>query len=276
MKAIVFVDYENIWEGLFEYGYRLMPEEFIQLLEDYAETMEIDLSAVYLYANFDKEEFWRTQTAFEKNNVFTRHVYSKNNYVNTDLRQNAADTELMLEVQEILLTRPAAGELYVLFTGDGDFLPLIRRIRAWGKELRVIGVKNKVHHLLEPYCESLDVFGGLLNKDSQKYLPAEDCKQGIELIAELQMKLPYVASTKVRTYLSKHLGRSMSEVKELIKYLLAESYLKEEEFPDPNLIIKKTKIYLINLTNPVIRDTLEEKIELLSKRYSKIIPEIKK
>lgn len=276
LKAIGFIDYENIWEGLHELGYRLSPEEFIQLLEDYADTIEADLSAVYLYANFDKEEFWRTQTAFEKKNIFTRHVYGKNNYVNTDVRQNAADTELMLEVQEILLTRQEAADVYLLFTGDGDFLPIIRRIRAWGKEIRVIGVKNRIHHLLQPYCESFDVFGDLLKKDSPKYLPSEDLIKGLELIADLQMKLPYVASTKVRSYLSKNLGRTMSEVKELVQYLLAENYLIEEEFHDPNLIIKKTKIYLLNLANPAIQNTLGETVEQLAIRYSKLTPELTK
>lgn len=276
MKAIGFIDYENIWEGLHEYGHKLIPEEFIQLLEDYADTIEVDLSAVYLYANFDKEEFWRTQTAFEKKNIFTRHVYGKNNYVNTNVRQNAADTELMLEVQEILLTRHEAADIFLLFTGDGDFLPIIRRIRAWGKEIKVIGIKNKTHHLLDPYCESFDVFRDLLKKDSSKYFPADDLIKGLELIADLQMKLPYVASTKVRTYLSKNLGRTMAEVKELVQNLLAGDYLIEEELHDPNLIIKKTKIYLLNLSNPVIKNTLGERVEQLALRYARLTPEITK
>lgn len=274
LKAIGFIDYENIWEGLHELGYKLSPEEFIQLLEDYADIIEVDLSAVYLYANFDKEEFWRTQTAFEKKNIFTRHVYGKNSYVNTDVRLNAADTELMLEVQEILLTRQDAADMYLLFTGDGDFLPLIRRIRAWGKEIKVIGVTNKIHHLLQPFCESFDVFGDLLKKDSPKYLPAADLSQGIKLIADLQMKLPYVASTKVRTNLSRELGRTMTEIKEFVQYLLAENYLLEREFHDPNLIIKKTKIYLLNLSNPDINQILGDCVEQLAVRYARITSDI--
>lgn len=276
MKAIGFVDYENIWEGLHEFGYRLLPEKFIQLLEDYAENTGIDLVAVYLYANFDKEEFWRIQTAFEKKNIFTRHVYGKNSYVKTDVRQNAADTELMLEVQEILLTRYEAADLFLLFSGDGDFLPLIRRIRARGKEIKVIGVKNKIHHLLFPYCESFDIFSDLLKKGSPKYLPTVDLPKALELIADLQLKLPYVASTKTRAYLSKNLGRDMSEIKELVQYLLTENYLIEEEFHDPNLIIKRTKIYLLNLANPIIKNALGETVEQLARRYSKLNPETKR
>ena len=183
MKAIAFIDYENIWEGLHEKGLEISPEEFILLLENYAKKINVDLRAVYLYANFDKEEFWRTQTAFEKNNIFTRHVYGKNNYVNTDLRQNAADMELMLEIQEILLTRAAAVDLFLLFTGDGDFLPIIRRVRAWGKEIKIIGVKNKTNRLLSPYCESFDVFLELLPSSAAKYSPETDYVQGIKHLA---------------------------------------------------------------------------------------------
>jgi len=270
LKAIGFVDYENIWEGLHEYGYRLTPEEFIQLLEDYAAHIKADLRAIYLYANFDKEEFWRTQTAFEKESIFTRHVYGKNNYVNTAVRQNAADTEMMLEIQEVLLTKPAAADIFLLFSGDGDFLPIIRRIRAWGKDIRIIGIERKINHLLHPYCESFDVFCTLLKKNSSKYLPSQDLDKGVELIAEMQMKLPYVASTRARMTLSKKLGRTTAEIKDFIQYLLAEDYLLEKEVYDSNLVIKKTKIYLLNLENNSILAILGDLAEQLKIRYSRL------
>lgn len=275
MKALGFVDYENIWEGLHEYGYRLQPEEFVKLLEDYAVNIGVELIAVYLYANFDKEEFWRTQTAFEKKNIFTRHVYGKNNYVNTDIRVNAADTELMLEVQEILVTRPEAADLFLLFTSDGDFLPIIRRIRAWGKEVRIIGIKDKINHRLHPYCESLDVFCTFLNKNYIKYKPSDDSAKGLEIIAEMQIRLPYVASTRARSYLGTKLGRSTSEIKELIQYLLTEDSLLEKEIRDHNLVIKKTKIYLLNLANPRVKEILDSRIiEQLTVRYARLTTEI--
>lgn len=269
MKAIAFVDYENIWNGLAERGQKLIPEEFVQVLERYAEYIQVDLQAVYLYANFDKEEFWRTQTAFEKKSVFARHTYGKNSYANTDIRQNAADLELMLEAQEILLTRPSAVDIFLLFTGDGDFFPLVRRIRAWGKEVRIIGV-NRVNHLLHPYCESFDVFCDLLEKDSTQYNPAEDLEEGIKIISEMQIRLPYVASTRARVMLSKKLGRSLSEIKELVQYMVTRNIILEQEHYDPNLLIQKTKIYLLNLDNPVTKEVLGERLEEIRSRYSRL------
>lgn len=121
MKAIAFVDYENIWTGLFNQGYELTPEILMESLQLYVKNNNYILSAIYLYANFDREEFWRAQTSFEKINIYTRHVYGKNSFSNTLLRRNAADVELILEAQEILLTRTSAFDVILLMTGDGDF-----------------------------------------------------------------------------------------------------------------------------------------------------------
>ncbi|TGE38325.1 NYN domain-containing protein [Desulfosporosinus fructosivorans] len=257
MKAIAFVDYENIWTGLLERGYDLTPEQLVQFLQIYTKRNDIDLLAIYLYANFDREEFWRTQTTFEKTNVFTRHVFGKNNYASTGLRRNAADLELMLEAQEILLTRASTFDMFVLLTGDGDFLSLLRKVRAWGKEVRVIGVAGSIHHALHPYCEGEDLLQWVIHeKPETEYYPEQDLEQGIQILGTLQTRLPYVASTKARAALTELLGRSISQVKEFIRYTLKESILIEREHPDPNLKIGKTKIYLLNLENSIVLEAL--------------------
>lgn len=254
-----------------ERGYKLAPESLVQALQQYAQRTSKDLLAIYLFANFDREEFWRTQTVFEKTNVFTRHVYGKNNYSNTDLRHNAADLELMLEALEILLTRPSTVDVFVLLSGDGDFLPLIRKIRAWGKEVRVIGVDGSVHHSLQPYCEGSEILSDMLSLGlDEEYRPETDLQAALETLAQMQLRLPYVASTKVRTALSERLARPVTQVKEFIRYALRENILIEREHPDPSLRIGKTKIYLLNIEHPVVRATLEPLLEELGERYAKL------
>jgi len=167
-------------------------------------------------------------------------------------------------------TKPSAADVILLFSGDGDFLPIIRRVRAWGKDVRIIGVKNKIHQLLHPYCESFDVFCTLLKRRSSDYSPSDDLVRGIQLIAEMQIKLPYVASTRARLALSKKLERTTSEIKGYIQYLLSENYLLEKEAYDSNLVIKKTKIYLLNLANPTIQNIVVDWIEQLKIRYSRL------
>jgi len=272
VKAIAFVDYENIWTGLLERGYDLSPDQLVQFLQIYTTRKEIDLLAIYLYANFDREEFWRTQTTFEKTNVFTRHVFGKNNYASTGLRHNAADLELMLEAQEILLTRASTFDMFLLLTGDGDFLSLLRKVRAWGKDVKVIGVAGSVHHALHPYCEGDELLQWMLQeKPETEYHPEQDLEQGIHILGTLQTRLPYVASTKARAALTELMGRSISQVKEFIRYMLKETILMEREHPDPNLKIGKTKIYLLNLENVLVLEALGSLSEEVSQRQKLIL-----
>lgn len=267
MKAIAFVDYENIWTGLLERGHELTPEQLVEFIQRYSIKINVDLLAIYLYANFDREEFWRTQTLFEKTNIFTRHVYGKNNYASTGLRRNAADLELMLEAQEILLTRASTFDMFLLLTGDGDFRALLRKVRAWGKEVKVVGVAGSVNQALQPYCEGEDLLQWVLQeKPEAEYNPEQDLKQGIQILGALQVRLPYVASTKARASLTEVLGRSIPQVKEFIRYTLKESVLIEKEHSDPNLKIGKTKIYLLNLKNNIVRETLGTMYEEIFQR----------
>ncbi|HHV63676.1 MAG TPA: NYN domain-containing protein [Peptococcaceae bacterium] len=270
MKSIAFIDYENIYANIANLGYRIQPEDLVELVKNYSDYIGADLQAVYLYANFDKEEFWKTQSYFQKKGVFTRHIYSKNSLANTELRPNAADLELILDAQEILLTRPSAVDIVILFTCDGDFFPLVKRILAWGKEVRIVGVKDKIHHDLLPFCDNFDIFSYLQTKDSPVYIPSNDLRKGIEVIARMQLRLPYVASTRARLTLSKELERSPSEIKELIRYMLSQKVLIEKEQDDSNLLIKKTKIYLLNLDHPLVQEVLEDKIEQLQYRYQNL------
>lgn len=271
MKVIAFVDYENIWTGLIERGYELTPEILMQSLQLYAEKNELVLSAIYLYANFDREEFWRTQTSFEKIHVYTRHVYGKNNFASTGLRRNAADVELILEAQEILITRSSTFDMMLLLTGDGDFLPLVRKIRAWGKEVKVIGVDGSVHHVLHPFCDTSHFFGEFLTQEQlPEYNPEKDVEQGIRILAQLQLSMAYIASTKARTALSEQLGKTTSQVKDFIRYALREKIMQEQEYPDPSLKIGKTKIYLLNLENPRVQAVLGSLVEDVRMRYEKL------
>ncbi|HZK83089.1 MAG TPA: NYN domain-containing protein [Desulfosporosinus sp.] len=274
MRAIAFVDYENIWTGLLDRGYDLTPEQLAQFLQTYTKRNDINLLAIYLYANFDREEFWRTQTMFEKNNVFTRHVFGKNSYADTGLRRNAADLELMLDAQEILLTRASTFDMFMLLTGDGDFLSLLRKVRAWGKEVKVIGVAGSIHHALHPYCVEDDLLQWVIHdKPETEYHPEQDLEQGIQILGTLQTRLPYVASTKARAALTELLGRTISQVKEFIRYTLKETILIEREHTDLNLKIGKTKIYLLNLGNVLVVEALGSMHDEVSQRQ-KLIKEL--
>jgi len=114
----------------------------------------------------------------------------------------------------------------------------------------------------------------LQEKSETEYCAEQDLEQGIQILGVLQTRLPYVASTKARVALTEHLGRTVPQVKEFIRYTLKENILLEREHPDSNLKIGKTKIYLLNLENSKVCEALGSMREEVSQRQLKLIQEI--
>lgn len=104
----------------------------------------------------------------------------------------------------------------------------------------------------------------------EEYHPEADLEQSLGTLAQIQMRLPYVASTKARTALSERLARPVTQVKELIRYALREKILIEREHSDPSLRIGRTKIYLLNIEHPVVQANLGPLIEEIRERYARL------
>ncbi len=137
--------------------------------------------------------------------------------------------------------------------------------------MKVLGVDGSIHQNLHPYCDTENFLRGLLTKEKPpEYDVLKDLEQGIQVLAKLQLNMSYVASTKARTALSEQLGITISQVKEWIRYALRENIIWEQEYADPSLKIGKTKIYLLNLENPLVEETIKPLLEELKRHYLKM------
>ena len=134
----LFIDYENIhWTMVREYHLEPEISRFIAVLKEKAGQLG-KVSYVAAYADFDNPDFHGLQTDFQRNNVETRHVFSKT-YSDTT-RKNAADIEMSLDAQEMAWTRTDI-EQFVLVCGDRDFIPVVKRLQQKGKGVHVIGLR---------------------------------------------------------------------------------------------------------------------------------------
>jgi hypothetical protein len=61
--------------------------------------------------------------------------------------KNAADIQIAVDAMETLITHPDIG-VYVLVSGDGDFTPLVRRLREFGKRVIGVGTENSASRRL--------------------------------------------------------------------------------------------------------------------------------
>ena len=150
-------------------------------------------------------------------------------------------------------------------------MPLVRKIRAWGKDVKVIGVNGSMHHELQPFSDTGNFFNDCLTQDgSVEYKVEKHLKQGILILSQLQLSMAYMASTKARAALVEHLGATIPQVKELVRYALKEGILLEQEFADSSLKIGKTKIYLLNVEHSLVQTLLGDDIEEIRKRYERL------
>ena len=77
--------------------------------------------------------------------------------------KNGADMDMALDLLEDMILLPHIG-LFIIGSGDTDFIPLIRRLRARGKMVYVMGFDNSVGSVIKENCtkfQSLDELLGL-------------------------------------------------------------------------------------------------------------------
>ncbi len=119
--------------------YHLEPE-ISNLLESLKRDAEKygQVTITIAYADFDNEDFRGLQTQFQRNNVETRHVFSKT--YESGRRKNAADIEMSLDALELSRERVDI-QAFVLVCGDRDFIPVVKRLQQKGSVVHIIGLR---------------------------------------------------------------------------------------------------------------------------------------
>lgn len=75
--------------------------------------------------------------------------------------KNAADMKMAMDATA-LLSGPAAVDLFIIVTGDSDFIPLVLELKRLGAEVVVIGVTGCTKPIFERYCDRFEYFEDLL------------------------------------------------------------------------------------------------------------------
>jgi uncharacterized LabA/DUF88 family protein len=108
------------------------------------------------YADWSKERFRRHQEDLAMNGVDLIQV------ARFGLQQkNAADIRMAVDAMEGLITHPAIG-VYVLVAGDGDYSPLVQRLREFGKRVVGVGTEASASRRLVSVCSEYRYWGTLV------------------------------------------------------------------------------------------------------------------
>jgi uncharacterized protein (TIGR00288 family) len=100
-------------------------------------------------------------------------------------QKNAADIRMAVDAMETLITHPAVST-FVLVAGDGDYSPLVQRLREYGKRVIGVGTKASASPRLVAVCSEYKYWGTLVAQvDPGTPLPAGkafDIKESLALL----------------------------------------------------------------------------------------------
>jgi len=196
----LFIDYENIhWTMVREYNLEPEVSRLTTVLRERAEKLG-HVSYVAAYADFDNPDFHGLQSEFQRNNVETRHVFSKTYQDST--RKNAADIEMSLDAQEMSASRQDIST-FVLVCGDRDFIPIVKRLLQKGKQVHIIGLRASTSRDLQNFVGSnytaVEELLGLIPAKGQTPPPLhpKDIQVSVEgvcaKLASIELRLPFVS-----------------------------------------------------------------------------------
>lgn len=167
-NVAIFLDMENLFGG---YGNDVTAVPLARVMRDIeAEVVRSGLGGTIAlaraYANWARPDMAAYRSQLLAGNIKPVQVFSFDHS-----SKNAADIELVVDALEVAADMPWI-ELFVIVSGDGDFVPLIRRLHALGKRSFVAttsqpdaGIVNKVlpsvadhFHVIEvPPAPSVDI-----------------------------------------------------------------------------------------------------------------------
>jgi len=151
----VFIDLENLALGA---GENLpgqadpIPYKALELLvRDYG-----NASIRRAYADWSRPEFAKHQYNLAQNGMTLIQVTRFGAQ-----QKNAADILMAVDAMEVLITHPDVGT-FMLVAGDGDYSPLVQRLREFGKRVVGVGTKASASARLVAVCSEYKYWGTIV------------------------------------------------------------------------------------------------------------------
>ena len=151
----VFVDYDNIEIGVKS---TLRREFAVSLCLD-ALKERGDIVAKFAYANWARQEGAVRQMAENAVQMVQRLPSPRGD-------KNGADINLALDALEMAFTHKNVNA-FAIISGDSDFIPLVNKLKAYGKTIFIVGGKAFTSTILQQNCHEFISYESLLVEDTK-------------------------------------------------------------------------------------------------------------
>ena len=159
VNIAVFVDYDNIEIGVKS----TLRREFDVSLPLNALKERGDIVAKFAYANWSRQEGATRQMAENAVQMVQRIPSPRGD-------KNGADINLALDALEMAFTHTHVNA-FAIVSGDSDFIPLVNKLKEYGKTVYVVGGKAFTSTILQQNCHEFVSYESLL-MDADKADPS--------------------------------------------------------------------------------------------------------
>src|ERR1700734_3681350 len=150
LNIAVFVDYDNIEIGLKS----TLRREFDVSLALDALKERGDIVAKFAYANWGRQDGATRQMAENAVQMVQRIPSPRGD-------KNGADINLALDALEMAFTHTHVNA-FAIVSGDSDFIPLVNKLKEYGKTVFVVGGKAFTSTILQQNCHEFISFESLM------------------------------------------------------------------------------------------------------------------
>jgi uncharacterized protein (TIGR00288 family) len=159
LNIAVFVDYDNIEIGLKS----TLRREFDVSLALDALKERGDIVAKFAYANWGRQDGATRQMAENAVQMVQRIPSPRGD-------KNGADINLALDALEMAFTHTHVNA-FAIVSGDSDFIPLVNKLKEYGKTVFVVGGKAFTSTILQQNCHEFISFESLMSDAPERPQP---------------------------------------------------------------------------------------------------------
>ena len=162
LKIAVFVDYDNVEIGV---------KSTLQRDFDVGPVLDAlkergDIVAKFAYADWGRQEPAKRQMAENAVQMVQRIPSPRGD-------KNAADINLALDALEMAFSHNHVNA-FAIVSGDSDFIPLLNKLKEYGKTVFVVGGKAFTSTILQRNCHEFISFEGLLDEPQRPSRPPRE------------------------------------------------------------------------------------------------------
>jgi len=164
LKIAVFIDYDNIEIGVKS---TLKGDFNVGVVLD-ALKERGDIVAKFAYADWGRNEQAKRQMAENAVQMVQRVISPRGD-------KNGADINLALDALEMAFTHDHINA-FAIVSGDSDFIPLVNKLKMYGKTVFVVGGRAFTSTILQKNCHEFISFESLMDTEPRDRGPARPAK----------------------------------------------------------------------------------------------------